>query len=148
MHDGMSQLIDNVRWLIFVNVANGPALSTQRNDAQSNRLSPLLIENPPRHPPPLHMMLMCISIPQWRDWSRKAAAIKLGRWWKLEGETLQGSEWVVGGAAHDGTAEDRLVRGGIVTRGQEDDSFFDAGTAHNGAAEEKIGLQSDHCARQ
>ncbi len=42
----------------------------------------------------------------------------------------------------------RLACGGIVTRGQEDDSFVDAGTAHNGAVEEKIGLQSDCCARR
>ncbi len=41
-----------------------------------------------------------------------------------------------------------LACGGIVTRGQEDDSFVDAGMAHNGTAEEKIGLQSDPCTRQ
>ncbi len=37
----------------------------------------------------------------------------------------------------------RLACSRIVTRGQEDDSFVDAGMAHNGVAEEKIGLQSD-----
>jgi hypothetical protein len=108
MRDGMSGLIENVRWLIFVDMANGPALSTQRNDAQSDCLSPPLIENSPRHPPPLHMMLTCISVLQWRGWSRKVAAIKLRRWWKPEGETLRGSEWVVGRAVHDGTAEEKI----------------------------------------
>ncbi len=108
MRNGMSRLIDSVQWLIFVDVANGLALLTQRNDAQSNCLSPPLIENSPCHPPPLHMMSICISILQWRGWSRKAAAIKLGRWWKPEGETLRGCEWVVGGAAHNGTAEEKI----------------------------------------
>ncbi len=108
MHNGMSRLIDNVQWLIFVDVANGPALLTQCNDAQSDCLSSPLIENSLHHPPPLHMMSMCISILQWRGWSRKVAAIKLGRWWKPEGETLRGSEWVVGGTALDGTAEEKI----------------------------------------
>jgi hypothetical protein len=108
MRNGMLQLIDNVQWLIFVNVANGPASSTRRNDAQSDCHSPPLIENSLCHPPPLHMMSICMKILQWRGWSRKAAAIKLGRWWKPEGETLQGSEWVVGKGAHDGTAEEKM----------------------------------------
>ncbi len=42
----------------------------------------------------------------------------------------------------------RLARGRIVTRGQEDDSFVDAGMAHDGVVEEKIGLQSNRCTRQ
>ncbi len=83
-------------------MANGPALLTWCNDAQSNCLSPPQTENSPRQPPPLHMMSTCISVLRWRGWSRKAAAIKLGRWWKPKGETLQGGEWVVGGVAHDG----------------------------------------------
>jgi hypothetical protein len=108
MRNGMSRLMYNVQWLIFVAVVNGPALLTRRNDAQSNCLSLPLIENSLHHPTPLHMMSTCISILQWRGWSRKAAAIKLGRWWKPEGETLRGSEGVVGGAAHDGTAEEKI----------------------------------------